>query len=355
MTVYANNGDIIVHRTKTGSKYHSAGCGHLHSDIPVTLHDAVMIYNLAPCADCNPPIYSGANNALPQEQVTRADIDAIYDAAETRAQIDKIYDNAEKKPKNHVIYYPEYEASPHTIVYVRGIVYHYQNCVNIQNYDNVTAVSLLTAYENEYEPCTSCSPPSLTADVVDAYYNDAATSASDSPETYTENAITKETELSNSSKKEKHSNILIYLLMASPLLGVILMYIGTLLFDSLFNKKKEKEETVLFLQNYNHYFSLYAFYDPLSFVNAPKAAYIKNGLPATNGPRIYGKYTVYTSPTGKCFHQNPKCARTLQPTNYAYAYHLSPCRRCVKDGIPELQWFWKYREIAKIKKYYQIP
>lgn len=45
LTVYADEGNLTVHRTQTSSKYHSADCGHLCSDIPVILHDAVIIYN----------------------------------------------------------------------------------------------------------------------------------------------------------------------------------------------------------------------------------------------------------------------------------------------------------------------
>ena len=57
--VFADNGNTIVHVTKTGYCYHREGCGHLRSDIEITLHDAVVVYGYIPCEDCEPPIYDG--------------------------------------------------------------------------------------------------------------------------------------------------------------------------------------------------------------------------------------------------------------------------------------------------------
>ena len=46
--------DIIVYVTKTGTKYHSAGCRYLSkSCIPISLSDAKNGYS--PCSICNPP------------------------------------------------------------------------------------------------------------------------------------------------------------------------------------------------------------------------------------------------------------------------------------------------------------
>jgi DNA-entry nuclease len=44
----------IVHITKTGTKYHKAGCRTLKSDIEVTLKEA-KAQGLSPCKVCNPP------------------------------------------------------------------------------------------------------------------------------------------------------------------------------------------------------------------------------------------------------------------------------------------------------------
>lgn len=49
-----NAKNIIVHITKTGSKYHRAGCKYLKTDIEVTLEEALN-KGLSPCKVCNPP------------------------------------------------------------------------------------------------------------------------------------------------------------------------------------------------------------------------------------------------------------------------------------------------------------
>jgi hypothetical protein len=56
----ANGGDsqpqtITVHITRTGKKYHRAGCQYLsRSDIPIDLNDA-KAKGYTPCSRCNPP------------------------------------------------------------------------------------------------------------------------------------------------------------------------------------------------------------------------------------------------------------------------------------------------------------
>jgi hypothetical protein len=52
-TVYSQD-DPTVYVTKTGSKYHTAGCSYLKkSAIPMKLSEASVSYS--PCSRCNPP------------------------------------------------------------------------------------------------------------------------------------------------------------------------------------------------------------------------------------------------------------------------------------------------------------
>jgi len=54
-TSQTQNQSITVHITKTGKKYHLAGCRYLsHSDITVTLKEAKE-RGLTPCLVCKPP------------------------------------------------------------------------------------------------------------------------------------------------------------------------------------------------------------------------------------------------------------------------------------------------------------
>ena len=48
------NNPAVVYRTKTGSKYHNAGCSYLKSSIETTISEAQSM-GLTPCSRCNPP------------------------------------------------------------------------------------------------------------------------------------------------------------------------------------------------------------------------------------------------------------------------------------------------------------
>lgn len=57
----AGNGDVIVYVTKTGTKYHRAGCRSLsRSSIPMPLKEAAKRYS--PCSICKPPILKAPND-----------------------------------------------------------------------------------------------------------------------------------------------------------------------------------------------------------------------------------------------------------------------------------------------------
>lgn len=55
LSVYADNGDTIVYRTRTGECYHNAGCSYLKSCIEITLRQANDM-GLRPCSRCHPPV-----------------------------------------------------------------------------------------------------------------------------------------------------------------------------------------------------------------------------------------------------------------------------------------------------------
>lgn len=52
--IQTQNNSAVVYRTKTGSKYHSAGCSYLKSSIQTTVSEAKSM-GLTPCSRCNPP------------------------------------------------------------------------------------------------------------------------------------------------------------------------------------------------------------------------------------------------------------------------------------------------------------
>ena len=108
------------------------------------------------------------------------------------------------------------------------------------------------------------------------------------------------------------------------------------------------------------YYAMYAGKSPLSFVQAPPGAFVKNDLPCTAGDLIrpHGDYTVFVGKNAKVLHMNPNCGgANLDPVNYSLVCRLPHCKRCATGNIslPRLEWFLKYSEIGKIKRKYNIP
>ena len=75
--IHANATDwstYTVHVTKTGSKYHMAGCSYLKSDIPINIIDAVNS-GYTPCSRCNPPYPTVTNTNAYQSTLSQ---DTVY-------------------------------------------------------------------------------------------------------------------------------------------------------------------------------------------------------------------------------------------------------------------------------------
>lgn len=340
--VYADNGKIIVHVTRTGSKYHNGGCSYLKSDIITTLYDAVFVRGLSPCSSCNPPMY---DNSYVQEEnnytitkstpLTREDLEAIY--------------NEPINPQISTNRSQKINWEPRSVVYVYHTIYHVHTCEYLNS--DCERYLLINAIQQNCKPCKSCSPGTLTQKQIDEYLTSATNKEAEASEEDNNNYL--------------WGNLIFF---TSNFFNIVLciFFIGFLLvgFISSFrehkkkkleNKRKQSFQQQSDDEKYSHYFSMYAFYHPLDFVQVPEGCFLKYGLPATKGKRKYGDYTVYITPHGECFHQNPQCSKHLETSNYIYAYNRRPCKRCVKDKIPEIQWYLDAAKIAKIKKEYNIP
>ena len=251
LIVYADNGNTIVHITNTGHCYHREGCGHLRSDIEITLHDAVVEYGYNPCEDCNPPLYDGPD-----------------------------------------------------------------------------------------EPCTPMEKPESNS----GNTNSSSVASSNS-------TVSIRQTISND--KVDYSGYI---------LGTIIRFV---LFVIAYNIYKNAKQNRIAKQQYEkdreYYYRLYANIDILRLVGAPNGVYMKNDCPCTpeSSLKPYGDYTVYVaSKNPKIFHFNPNCGgATLKPVNYCFAYNLQHCKRCATGRVqlPTLEWYFKYMEIDKIKKKYNIP
>ncbi len=83
---------------------------------------------------------------------------------------------------------------------------------------------------------------------------------------------------------------------------------------------------------------------PLSFVQVPPGAFVKNDLPCTAGDSIrpHGDYTVYVGKNSNILHMNPRCGgANLNPVNYSLVCRLPHCKRCAtgKITLPRLECF----------------
>lgn len=81
-------GDILVYVTRTGTKYHRAGCRYLsRSAIPMPLKEAVARY--APCSVCKPPTLASLSQSPPAERPPTSGREVIpwRDAAKYYGQV----------------------------------------------------------------------------------------------------------------------------------------------------------------------------------------------------------------------------------------------------------------------------
>lgn len=271
----------------------------------------------------------------------------------------------------------------HVWVTEKGTKYH-----DAEHYQNRyrTEMTLEEAIIDGYEKCLNCKAPVYTGtakpvkdrkEYPGGGNNSKNNSIQSTPSKTTNSAennsipptVSKDNQVKEVSTKEPSDNSS----YANYAIGGAVV-LGTLGYLSQRKKRKieaEKEEEIRIAQKrkeealkaeewqrkHEEYYKLYANKDPIDLVDKPNDAFIKNGLPATKGKRIYGKYTVYVSKTGRCFHMNPHCAGNgnLFFSNYYYQYNKQMCKKCVKGNLPEIQWYKDYLKIKNIKSKYKIP
>jgi hypothetical protein len=123
--------NTIVYITKTGTKYHRAGCRSLSkSAIPMALKDAAAKYG--PCGICNPPILG--------RPAAKAEAILVPSAPVTKAQP---------------------AGNGDLIVYVTktGTKYHRAGCRSLSR--SAIPMSLKEAVAKRFGPCSICKPPIL--------------------------------------------------------------------------------------------------------------------------------------------------------------------------------------------------
>jgi methylphosphotriester-DNA--protein-cysteine methyltransferase len=131
------NGGMTVYLTKTGARYHRAGCSSLRrSSIPVTLREAVQ-RGYTPCANCRPPVLE---TGAPAPNSPRA--------------------QSSRKPPDQPKVAPDDNGD--TIVYVTktGAKYHRAGCRSLAK--SQIPMKLRDAVAKGYTACAICKPPALT-------------------------------------------------------------------------------------------------------------------------------------------------------------------------------------------------
>ena len=309
--VLAGNESSIVYITNTGSKYHRDGCQYLRqSQHAITLGSALE-EGYSPCSKCNPPILDESDSNYDYSLSSNESHIIESRAPLPGNNFDSDEENFEKWDPDSII-----------AIYLDGETFHLPGCPKLSDSGELRSLRFMS---KKMTPCEYCQPLKYTSinDVPiykrDMKFNQALTLA-------------------------KYISIAFLCLV---LLKIYRKY-----------KFKNNNSHNVDESNYRHYFSMYAFYEPELFVSLPPKTFIENGLPKTKGYGKYGLYTVYITPTGKCYHQHKSCSKSLHLTATHILFvspKLRPCSKCFKRQIPDLQWYEKYKQIADIKKKYLIP
>lgn len=264
ITTFADNGNTIVHVTKSGVCYHTENCSYLKSDIPMTLYEAVVEKGYNPCSRCNPPQYDGP---------------------------EPLHEKMEKSQGGST--------------------------------------------------------------------NKSVKKASTTSTTST----TKTTVVTKTVEEEKYTTAEIVVLIIFYGIGgwTAITFVLGAYSDIKEARKKKKVEKEFFEQEKKKYMELYANRQPITLVDIPDGAFVKDGLPCTNNmlKGIYGDYTVYVAPhQPRVLHVKASCGKNLRPINYYNVCKLPHCKKCAtghKLNLPKIDWYEDYLRIDKIKKKYNIP
>lgn len=338
LSVSAADGDTIVHVTKTGEKYHTGTCSYLKSDIPITLKDAVN-QGYTPCSRCHPPTLSEESYSETEPELT------IKEEKQTAGI------NAD------------------VIVHITstGTLYHRKGCTYLKSDISIT---LAEALQKGYLACSRCDPPTLNSDpetAEDPYVPPAKTTK---PKSTNSKKVIKESQPKQTSDNNNSTNIGLYVIIGLGSL-IALPYIISLT-SSILSKAKEwfivrkferdyrescRRQISLEESEYQHYFKMYAFLSPLSFANMPSNVSTIDNVPIIPGEGKYGKYTVYVSEGGQCYHYNVNCGGSSNKQLLHYfqvAQNKRPCKKCVKE-VYDASWYFEFLRIRQIKMKYNIP
>ena len=110
LLVFADNSNVTVHVTETGSKYHRKNCTYLSSNIEITLIEAIE-KGYTPCSRCDPPtLYSDPEDAekpyvAPQKKKNTSTYSKSSSISSTNAKASISNDYHKIDSSNEILYF----------------------------------------------------------------------------------------------------------------------------------------------------------------------------------------------------------------------------------------------------------
>lgn len=120
------------------------------------------------------------------------------------------------------------------------------------------------------------------------------------------------------------------------------------------------EQDATFQAQRDNYKRLYAGKTYHELANIPKdVTFDKDGAPICGTGSKYGKYSVYVTESGKCYHYKKYCSSAVNEVHVfaTISYGYTPCTKCSPKNVPLLtipNWYSEYKKIFSIKKKYNI-
>lgn len=265
-----------------------------------------------------------------------------------------------------------------TTVYITdsGTKYHREGCTYLKS---STAVSLRTAINRGYEPCSRCRPDIYTGRYESDWDGQSGSSSGSAPA-----PSPKPSSPPSNSKGSKNSRFRIpgFFLLSAAASSVFYLFQSAHKRSERQNLRKEEvralekdrqERIDTWLQedakrlinehrqhsfeaNQIKYTRLYDGKPPEQLVEMPLWVEIgPDGLPKDRRLIGWGEcFTYFKTRSGKCIHKRAHCCGATIPVHAWLAIGIPLCSKCCTEQLPDMNWYKEYLKIKQIKQTYNI-
>lgn len=244
-----------------------------------------------------------------------------------------------------------------------GECYHRDGCSYLKSR---IPISLESAVASGYRACSRCRPPVLNEDRptdADPYTRSGnsdngtgSTSGGSSSAASTTPRVTSPAE-NSSGNKSSSSGHFFWLVAGSSVAAFGLYKLLRIGIKRLEDREKFNAKRAVYLERYaNKSLNQLVPFPPDSYLTDDLLPYRRTGRGSWGG-----RYTFFVSRSGQCYHWRRGCNHANIEIN---AFMLSefakprrnlrPCRKC-NPVLPDVRWVQQCREIAEIKRKYNIP